>query len=263
MDSLNPHTLFTSAWSSIIHKYSPRQIEFFGTLLVQLVFYWVPAVGFTALDYVFPRFSARHKLQPAPKQPTFAEIRWCTWISVRNQLQNMSTSLVLLGLAIYTGQPSRFRIVEDLPSFWTEFIRDLVVCTVVRDVMFYYVHRMFHTPRWYKAVHKFHHEFTAPVALAAQHAHPVEQFLANTVPVALPPLLLGSHILTTWAFIATVLIDTTTVHSGYDFFYGAARKHDAHHEKFNLNYGTIGVMDWLYGTDGRRNADRGGGKKEL
>ena len=25
--------------------------------------------------------------------------------------------------------------------------------------------------------------------------------------------------------------------------------HDLHHEKFNLNYGSMGVLDWVHGTD--------------
>lgn len=42
---------------------------------------------------------------------------------------------------------------------------------------------------------------------------------------------------------------TATVHSGFDFFGGKARMHDLHHEKFNLNYGSLGLLDWVHGTD--------------
>jgi hypothetical protein len=28
-----------------------------------------------------------------------------------------------------------------------------------------------------------------------------------------------------------------------------ARAHDLHHEKFNLNYGSLGLLDWVHGTD--------------
>lgn len=38
------------------------------------------------------------------------------------------------------------------------------------------------------------------------------------------------------------------VHSGYDFAGGMARMHDLHHEKFVGNYGTVGIVDRVYGT---------------
>lgn len=51
-----------------------------------------------------------------------------------------------------------------------------------------------------------------------------------------------------------MLVETATVHSGYDFkLFGImemARDHDAHHELFNVEFGAIpGLMDKLHGTD--------------
>lgn len=237
-----------SLWAKIVDGYGPRQLEFWGTLIVQLVFFWVPALAFTALDYVVPSFSARHKIQPAPKQPTAAEIRHCTLIVFRNQLQSVATALLLQIVAEARGEPSRFRITAAIPS-WSETARDFIGCVILREIMFYYAHRALHTGRLYRMIHKVHHEFTAPVALTAQYAHPIEHLVANTLPVALPPLILGSHILTMWLFVAFVLVETSTVHSGYDFFAGIAKSHDAHHEKFNVHFGAYGWMDWLHATD--------------
>lgn len=105
-----------------------------------------------------------------------------------------------------------------------------------------------------------HHRFTAPVSLTAQYAHPLEHFLVNALPISIPPMILKCHIVTFWAFLAFELLETTTVHSGYDFLNGSARMHDLHHEKFNVYFGTVGFLDWLHGTDVKEK-DRAKAKK--
>lgn len=48
------------------------------------------------------------------------------------------------------------------------------------------------------------------------------------------------------------------MHSGYDFFAGLARKHDSHHEKFMVNFGTVGLLDWVHSTAGGSVKDKAG-----
>ncbi|KFY40934.1 hypothetical protein V495_05172 [Pseudogymnoascus sp. VKM F-4514 (FW-929)] len=140
-----------------------------------------------------------------------------------------------------------YRIDTSLPGAF-EIIRDLVFCIAIREVLFYYSHRLLHQPRFYVPIHKFHHRFIAPVAMAAEFAHPLEHILSNMLPVSVPPQLIGAHIITAWAFIAYVLLETVTVHSGYDFGGNLASMHDLHHEKFMVNFGTVGWLDRFHGT---------------
>ena len=237
-------------WLQLMSEHSPPVIEFCGTLFVQLVFFWLPSAFYLALDFVAPNFSQRHKLQPQTKQPTLVEVKDCLKVVLKNQFLSAFIHIFLLTtIAIAGGKPT-YRFDVKLPSS-DQIVRDVLVCVIFREILFYYSHRVLHLPSVYPKIHKPHHRFTAPVALAAQYAHPIEHLLANTLPISIPPMILQCHVVTFWVFLAYQLTETATVHSGYDFLGGIAKKHDAHHEKFLINFGSIGLLDWVHGTNGR------------
>jgi sterol desaturase/sphingolipid hydroxylase (fatty acid hydroxylase superfamily) len=239
------------SWKQIINTYSPQTIEFTGTLLLQLLTFWLPAFFYLSLPYILPSFSSRHKLQSPTHQPTASELRDCFKVVLRNQVLSSLFHLLLLGLNAATGGRPSYRITATLPS-WVEILRDFVSSIVLREIFFYYAHRLLHTPRFYKSIHKTHHRFTAPVSLSAQYAHPLEHFFANILPVSLPGMILHTHIVSFWVFLGFELWETATTHSGYDFLNGMARRHDAHHEKFNIWFGSFGWLDLVHGTGDQR-----------
>ncbi|KAI9925461.1 hypothetical protein ASPWEDRAFT_41549 [Aspergillus wentii DTO 134E9] len=237
-------------WFNIVSSYSPLSIEFIGTLLVQTTFVWLLSLCYISLDTLFPSFSQRHKIQPAARQPSRHDIWRCVVVVAQNQVLMSSIHLIqLLALNRLGYRSSAYRVEASFPTV-TEVFRDIILSGLMREVIYYYNHRLLHSSsRLYIQIHKKHHQFTAPFALATQFAHPLEHLLTNVLPVTLPPEMLGSHVLTFWISMALHLFSAVTVHSGYDFFNNMAKAHDLHHEKFNLHYGTMGLLDWIHGTD--------------
>ncbi|KAK4063351.1 uncharacterized protein Triagg1_9502 [Trichoderma aggressivum f. europaeum] len=242
-------------WARLVTTHDPHTIDFTGTLIIQFIFWWIPCILFICLDSIAPSFSAHHKIQPAPKQPSSADILHSILICTRNQTIVFALHAALLHASSVKNRPPSIRVDPRFPPL-QEFASHLALSVLAREVLFYTSHRIFHWRPLYKRFHKTHHKFTAPVAFSSQYAHPVEHLAANVLPILLPPLLLGSHILTMWVFVAFQLIETSTVHSGYDFFAGAARKHDRHHERFEVYYGGIGLLDYVFGTDEREGPGR-------
>lgn len=237
-------SLVASKWAQICANFKPAQVELAVSLLIQLLGFWLPCTVYLGIDLLFPAFSEKHKLQSEKRQPSTSAIIHCiTDVAVSNGI-NAVLHFAVAYLSDY--QLTLFNIDPTLPSLF-ELILHLIFALLARELLFYGAHRALHHPALYARIHKKHHLFTAPMAFSAQYGHPVEHLFANTMPIVLPLVLIRAHVLTFAVFLLTQLIETSSVHSGYDF--AMARMHDKHHEKFRVNFGAIGLCDWLLGTD--------------
>lgn len=150
---------------------------------------------------------------------------------------------------------------------------------VFEDGFHYVVHRAMHWPPLYKAIHKVHHEYSAPFGIAAEYAHPLETSILGFGTIG-GPLIYHAvnkyilrtglqwqlHLFTMLFWIVCRLCQAIDCHSGYDFpwslrhfipFWAGADHHDYHHMAFVNNFASsFRWWDYLFGTDTKYRAYR-------
>ncbi|KAE8348433.1 fatty acid hydroxylase superfamily-domain-containing protein [Aspergillus coremiiformis] len=148
------------------------------------------------------------------------------------------------------------------PTFWT-MAYQIAIFFVLEDTWHYFSHRALHWGPLYKAIHKIHHQYSAPFGMAAEYASPIEVMILGFGTVGCPILwcaVTGDlHIFTMYIWIVLRLFQAIDAHSGYEFpwslhhflpFWAGADHHDLHHEKFVGNYSSsFRWWDYLLDTE--------------
>lgn len=121
------------------------------------------------------------------------------------------------------------------------------------DFFLYAAHRMYHRPRLFRAIHRFHHRNTTPTPFTAYSMHPVE-FLTFEAVALVPMFFLPVHALVVIATLVYSNYVALLQHSGVRLssvlpWQPATRFHDDHHLCFHVNYGqNLMLWDRLFGT---------------
>jgi len=161
--------------------------------------------------------------------------------------------LALAHVMVVSNGTRGVRFEGPLPSF-SERIWMMFALLVLNEFLFYYAHWALHQGSLYKRIHKQHHEFTAPFALAALHAHPIEFVLADLIPFTAGFVVFRPHIFFVHMWFVGACLGTQTHHSGYRLPWIAGFDeqpdfHDFHHQRFSCCYGNLGWFDKLHGTN--------------
>lgn len=123
---------------------------------------------------------------------------------------------------------------------WNTFFSSLTVlkccaCPILGQIVFYIGHRVGHLPCFYKTIHKKHHEWVVPCAVAASYASFYEYLFCNLPVFLLPPLIvnLNWNAAQLWFMFATM--NVVNDHSGYILF-DRSVYHAIHHKHQKYNY---------------------------
>ena len=245
-----------TTWEAVYELFTPEQLVSVVPLGMLLVTYWIVGLLHLALDYSkCPSFLYKYKIQKADRAALKLDQVWMLFKNVA-----FSQCFIFLPMALMMGyfydEHSTYgiRVSKDLPELG-EVLMHLVVFLFFEEVMFFYAHWALHQPVLYSKIHKIHHQFTAPIALAAIYAHPIEVILGNIIPMITGPIVCKTHVLTYILWSVVGIAGTSVHHCGYRFpwtvpFDHQPDFHDYHHEYFNRgNYGLLGIMDSIHGTD--------------
>jgi len=221
----------------------------YGTSAVAWTAFWVPSLFFMFVDVTgWPACMKKYKIQPGTNSPVSKmKLAKVTLAVLLNQIVlNSLVTLVIYKFMTWRGcgfTPDEF------PPLWGIYV-EFKLLALWEEFGFYYTHRLFHHPLLYKHIHKQHHEWTSPMGLVSNYAHPIEHLVSNISPTMLGSLLVGPHLFTLWLWILVAKVCTVRNHSGYHLpFFNSPEFHDFHHLKFNTCYGAAGFLDRFHGTD--------------
>jgi fatty acid hydroxylase domain-containing protein 2 len=225
-----------------------KVLVIYGFNVLVIIYHWILVGIFTIFDFTkWPQFLKKYKIQPETNDPADKRklFKMICLILFNQLFLNLGATWYAIAWIEYFKLWHLVKL--EVPSF-EKFIVNLVCCCMIYEILFYYLHRLLHHKWIYKYVHKVHHEWKSPIALASQYCHPVEHYVCNILPISgifiVQPEV--STVLVFWLFVTT---NNMIGHCGLNLpFLPSPEFHDYHHSKFTECYSTNGLLDQIHGT---------------
>ncbi|TXT12805.1 hypothetical protein VHUM_01206 [Vanrija humicola] len=189
------HTLFIISATVVFHKsqygkdfytwlnanYTPWEINVYITAAITTVWYFGWGLVFMAFDFIpaLNNLIKPYQIQPTTPPIPLKEYLWIIVINLRNWV------FVNWPCYAFIGYFCPFKTsYESLPGGFMTFFT-YIFALLCEEVGFFYIHRFFHSKRWYASVHKLHHQYTAPVAFTAEYCTMIEHLVVSYCIVSL------------------------------------------------------------------------------
>lgn len=224
----------------------------FRCVVAANLFYWLISIIVLYIDFMVAKTKSpwlkKHKIKPN-HYISGKERRDLITLTAFNMLMVAPLISVPLFEILWDRIHGKFRLSEDDIWVWEiELLQKIPIQILVTEVGFYTIHIIMHSwPLLYKHIHKIHHRFQAPTAMACVYAHPLEFLLGNLLPIYMGPILTNAHPFTSYFWFVAAMVGTCKGHSGYKIF-GHADYHEEHHYFYKYNYGGMYILDFLFGT---------------
>jgi sterol desaturase/sphingolipid hydroxylase (fatty acid hydroxylase superfamily) len=113
-------------------------------------------------------------------------------------------------------------------------LTDIFIWLISTDILFYSLHRLFHTKYLYY-FHKIHHQYVNTYGITSIYGHPIDFIFTNLIPISFAPIMLNFDDITiTHIIIFSVFFTVVISHGGYSFL---PIGHLNHHIYGKFNYG--------------------------
>ena len=208
-------TFLSLWWSDLTTSYSPLVLTGLVIPGLVLVVYWVHGLLHLVVDITRWPPLYQYKIQTnkhldTSRLPqlfsTLARVQLGVFLPLCYLLGLLSVK-TQFGLWVEEGQLS-------LPTN-RDICLHILGFAVLDEILFYLSHRLAHHRSLYRHVHKIHHEWTAPLALASDYCHPLEHLLVNVLPNIAYAAILGCDPFSYLIWWLLGYLGSQTNHSGY------------------------------------------------